>query len=65
MQTVVVEISEEGDVKVDANGVTGSGCQALTKGIEQALGRVAADVKKPEVYRQAEAHAGNRVEHQR
>jgi acylphosphatase len=50
MQQVIVNISPDGEVKVEAAGVAGSGCQQLTKAIEDALGRATADVKKPEFY---------------
>lgn len=52
MQTVIVNIGVEGEVKVEAQGVQGSGCHALTKAIEDALGRVSADQKKPEFFQQ-------------
>ena len=51
-----VRISEAGDVKVEAKGVVGNGCAALTKAIEQALGTTTGDVKKPEFHQQANAH---------
>jgi hypothetical protein len=64
MRSVVnIEISAKGDVTVEANGVRGSGCQALTRGIENALGTVTADTKKTEYFQQANADAGTRAEH--
>lgn len=57
MQTVIVNISEAGEVKVEAQGVQGSGCQALTAAIEGALGRTVADQKKPEFFQQQVNHA--------
>jgi alcohol dehydrogenase class IV len=57
MQTVNVIIDAEGNVKVDAQGVQGTGCQALTKAIEDSLGRVTADQKKPEYFQQQTNHA--------
>ena len=37
-------------VKVEALGVTGQGCQALTKAIEEAIGSVADRQYKPEFH---------------
>ncbi len=50
MPQVIVTISEEGDVKVEAKGVTGTGCKALTKAIEDSLGTVKSDQAKPEMF---------------
>lgn len=60
MQTVIVNIDADGEVKVEAQGVAGSGCQALTRAIEQALGTTSADVKKPEFFQQQSAALGAR-----
>lgn len=54
MQEVIVTVDETGDVKVEARGVKGSGCKALTEAIEKAIGTVSGDVKKPEFTQQAE-----------
>lgn len=60
MEHVFVNISPTGDVKVEAKGVTGAGCAALTKAIEESIGKTTGDVKKPEFYQveQARARAG-------
>lgn len=50
MEQVIVEIDAEGNVKVEAQGVRGSGCAALTKAIEESLGATTADQKKPEFF---------------
>lgn len=50
MQQILVDISPEGEVKVQAEGVTGSGCKELTKALEQALGKTVSDQKKPEFF---------------
>jgi hypothetical protein len=55
MQEVIVTIDAEGDTKVEAKGVVGSDCAALTRAIEQALGSTVSDVKKPEFYQQQKA----------
>lgn len=48
MPQIEVTIDNEANVTVDAQGVRGSGCQALTKAIESAIGQTTGDVKKPE-----------------
>lgn len=48
MPQVIVTVDPAGEVKVEAQGITGSGCQQLTSAIERALGETTADVKKPE-----------------
>jgi hypothetical protein len=55
-QAITVTIDAEGNVKVEANGVTGSGCAALTKEIERALGTTTGDSKKPEWFNQTGAN---------
>lgn len=61
MQTVIVNIDADGEVKVSAQGVAGPGCHALTRAIEQALGATTADQKKPEFYQQQTAGQVNRA----
>jgi hypothetical protein len=56
MQEVIVNVDAEGGVKVEAKGVIGQGCQALTRALEQALGDTTADQKKAEYYRQEQNH---------
>lgn len=58
MQTVIVNVDTEGNVKVEANGVQGVGCKALTREIEAAIGTTTADVATPEMYQQQKAVAG-------
>lgn len=50
---IIVTVSPTGEVKVEATNVVGSGCQALTKGIEQALGATTGDKRKPEFLQSA------------
>ncbi|MCC7421816.1 MAG: DUF2997 domain-containing protein [Planctomycetaceae bacterium] len=57
MPEVIVDVSPEGEVKVEANGVVGSGCQQLTKAIEQSIGKTTGDQKKPEFHQTAAAVA--------
>jgi len=52
--TIEVAISPAGEVAVTVAGCAGPSCAEVTKAIEQALGRVTADRKTPEYYRQQE-----------
>lgn len=52
MKQVIVEISETGEVKVEAKCVVGSSCQDLTRDLQNAIGRTTADQKKPEFFQQ-------------
>lgn len=52
-EQVIVTVSPQGEVTVEAAGVIGKGCEALTKPFEQALGTVKSDQKKPEYHQQA------------
>lgn len=57
MQQVIVTIDKDGATQVEAKNVTGSGCAALTKAIEAALGTTTADAKKPEFHQQVSQSA--------
>ena len=65
MQQINVDISATGEVKVEAKCVVGNGCAALTKAIEESLGQVTADVKKPEYFQQAKQHAAQNAANSR
>lgn len=53
MAEVKVVISPEGETVVSVEGVCGEGCEALTRGIEQALGRTAKNKRQPEYFQKA------------
>lgn len=53
MQQVIVTVDETGEVKVEAKGVKGRGCKALTDAIERAIGDVTGDRQTPEFTQQA------------
>lgn len=55
-EQIEVDIEADGTVRVEAKGVSGRGCSALTAAIEASLGRVTGDVKKPEFHQQVNAH---------
>lgn len=54
MEQIEVTIDAEGEVKVEAKGVVGHGCLALTAAVEQALGQRIADSAKSEMHQQAQ-----------
>jgi len=62
-ERVIVTIGTDGGIEVEADGVVGRGCDALTKPFEQGLGAITSDQKKPEYTRDAkqpnQQQAGN------
>lgn len=52
-EQVIVTISPDGDLTVEADGVIGKGCDALTKPFEEGLGATTSDQRKPEYTRDA------------
>ena len=48
MKRIEIAVDKEGNSKVEAFGFSGKGCMDATKEIEDALGGVSEDVKKPE-----------------
>jgi hypothetical protein len=48
-----VRISPTGDITVEAKGFNGKGCQAATKAIEDALGKVGTRTRKPDFWKQS------------
>jgi len=51
MKTITVEIKEDGQVRIEAAGFTGSACEKATEAIEKALGVPSGNRnKKPEYY---------------
>ena len=53
MPRVRVIIKHGGKAEIKVEGMTGSGCAAATKAIEDALGRKVKDIKTPEYYKTA------------
>ena len=60
-EQIEVVIDADGNASVEAKGVRGQGCAALTKAIEASLGTTTGDVKKPEFHQQAAAHEQRRA----
>lgn len=55
-EEITVEITPDGEVKIEVNGVVGSGCAALTKALEESLGVTTSDEKKAEFHRREVQH---------
>ena len=47
-----VRITQSGAITVEAEGFKGSGCEAATKAIEEALGKSGTRTRKPDFWRQ-------------
>ena len=53
MRSIVVNVSDTGEIKIEAIGFKGNACEKATKAIEQALGTTKGPrAKKPEYYQQ-------------
>ncbi len=50
-ESIEIVVKANGETTVEAKGVIGKGCQALTAAIESALGSRAADTLKPEFHK--------------
>ena len=51
-KSIEIEIATNGDVKIEAIGFKGKGCEAATRAIEDALGTTKIRKKKPEYHQQ-------------
>ncbi len=51
---ILVRISTQGDIVVEAEGFQGKGCEAATKAIEEALGKSTGRISKPDFWRQSQ-----------
>ena len=60
-KSIEIEVSPEGDVKIEAVGFHGKGCEQATEAIEQALGIVGSRKKKPEYNQQSTGKVGQRT----
>jgi len=50
MPIMEILIGPEGEVNIDVQNASGSGCQSYTKDLEKALGIVKSSARKPEFY---------------
>ena len=50
MAQITIDFDAQGNVSVASQGVKGSGCQALTKAIEAAIGTTSTDTKTAEFF---------------
>lgn len=48
MKSIQIDITPDGETKIEAVGFKGKGCAEATKAIEQALGKAGKSTKKPE-----------------
>jgi hypothetical protein len=53
MKQIIVEVTEDGTVKIEAMGFTGAACEKATAEIEKALGVPGKRTKKPEYFQGA------------
>ncbi|MBU6231559.1 DUF2997 domain-containing protein [Patescibacteria group bacterium] len=51
-RSIVVSVSPDGEVKVEAVGFKGGSCEKATQAIEKALGTSGPRTKKPEYFQQ-------------
>ena len=53
MKSIIINVSDTGEIKIEAIGFKGNACEKATKAIEQALGAPAGPrTKKPEYFQQ-------------
>jgi hypothetical protein len=52
-EMIVIEISPQGETKIEVKGCAGPSCSSLTAAIEKAVGRTVTDLKKPEFHQQS------------
>jgi hypothetical protein len=50
---ILVRVSPDGDISVEADGFQGKGCEAATKAIEDALGKPRERTRKPDYWRRS------------
>lgn len=61
MKTVTIDVAPDGEIKVEAHGFKGRGCEAITEPFEKALGAPGKRTKKAEWYQHAGVNAQQKV----
>jgi len=59
MKSIVVNVSESGEITIEAVGFKGNACEKATAALEKAMGTPGTRKKKAEYY-QTETHAGTK-----
>ena len=49
---VIIQVSPDGEVKIDAVGFKGNACTKATAALIKAMGQVTSNTPKPEMYQQ-------------
>lgn len=50
MKQIIVVVSQDGNVKIEASGYSGASCEKATKALEEAMGIPGKRAKKDEFY---------------
>jgi len=59
MAKIKIKITKDGKTQIKVEGVQGSGCNALTKPLEEALGKTVSDQKTQDYYKQNNSNQQN------
>ena len=54
MKRVIIDIAPDGSVKIDAVGFSGPECEKATRFLDEALGKVTKNTRKPEFNKKPE-----------
>lgn len=49
---VIIQVSPDGEIKIDAVGFKGQACKKATAALEKALGQVKSSTPKPELFQE-------------
>lgn len=60
-EEIIITVDQKGGLEIEAQGFKGKGCSLATKELENSLGKVTADQKKPEFYQQQAAGHGQKA----
>lgn len=59
---IIVVVTPDGELTMDAVGFKGADCERATAFLEKALGRIEAKRKKPEYYRCNTTHTAQQIQ---